>query len=991
MEGLEKRNLFAAALPSGFTETRVVTGLPEVTSMEFSPDGRLFITELAGKVSIIKNGSKLSTPFMSIPVDRYNNRGLIGLTFDPNFAVNRYIYIFYSKVDPNNPDVANNGSVNRLSRFRASNTNKDVVEAGSEVVLLDNIPNGLGGHNGGALKFGKDGMLYVTTGETGLSSLGQRLDTLAGKILRLNVKNYPNSIIPSDNPFVGQSGKKAEIWAYGLRHPYTAAIHPVTGQYLVNDVGSDKWEEINEIQKGKNYGWGTVEGNSSNTAFKNPLYTYSHNGSGAAVVGGTFYTGTQFPSEYKDKYFFADFEDGWMKYLDPSTKTVKTFASSGIRAAVDIDMGPDGSLYYLAYNDRYSTTANRSVYKFTYVGAGNRAPEATYTVNPTTGSAPLTVTFDGSGSSDPDGDQLSYLWDFGDGTTSTDMVTTQTYTEAGTYQPTFKATDPGGLFDIDTLPQIKTNNSAPTGTIETPVIGTNYRNGDTISFSGSGTDPEDGNLPASAFSWSIRLYHNEHSHPFLTFNNTKSGSFQIPNPPDETSPNQWYRISLTVTDSGGGQHTSFMDVTPLKSIVTLNTNIPGLNVLLDSQSIPGGTAFTSVENAQRNIGAPSVQTLDGKWYAFDSWSDGGAASHDIFIPVDDTTYTANYVEIPVPETAVVNDAGDAYVRDGSANANTNFGDDAELLVKKSTTSGNSRETYIKFDTTGIAASGTAKLRLFGQLGNLTGTIKPVPVGVFGVSDTTWDESLITYNTRPAAGAQLTSFTVVQGAGQWYEIDVTNYVNAEKAAGRDVVGFLLRATATTDPYAAFGSDESANRPELVLAPKPPSQDYSLPTVADGMVRNGSFAGTNYGNDTTLAVKKSSTSGNTRETYLKFDLTGITTPITAAKLRLFGWLTNVLDSTKPNVAIYSATNTTWSESTLTYNNRPTSGSTVLAQQAISGTAGQWFEFDLTSFLQAEKAAGRSIVTLVLKSTNTTNAMANFNSGEAAANVPELVVSA
>ena len=159
MEGLETRNLFAASLPSGFTETRVVTGLPEVTSMEFSPDGRIFITELAGKVSIIKNGAKLSTPFMSIPVDRYNNRGLIGLTFDPNFATNRYIYIFYSKVDPNNPDVANNGSVNRLSRFRASNTNKDVVEAGSEVVLLDNIPNGLGGHNGGALKFGKDGML----------------------------------------------------------------------------------------------------------------------------------------------------------------------------------------------------------------------------------------------------------------------------------------------------------------------------------------------------------------------------------------------------------------------------------------------------------------------------------------------------------------------------------------------------------------------------------------------------------------------------------------------------------------------------------------------------------------------------------------------------------------------------------------------------------------------------------------------------------------
>jgi hypothetical protein len=221
--------------------------------------------------------------------------------------------------------------------------------------------------------------------------------------------------------------------------------------------------------------------------------------------------------------------------------------------------------------------------------------------------------------------------------------------------------------------------------------------------------------------------------------------------------------------------------------------------------------------------------------------------------------------------------------------------------------------------------------------------------------------------------------------------VTNYVNAEKAAGRDVVGFLLRATGTTDPYAAIGSGESANRPELVLAPKPPSQDYNLPAVADNLVRNGSFAGINYGNDVTFAVKKSRTSGNTREAYLKFDLTGITTPITAAKLRLWGFLSNVLDSTKPNVAVYSAANTTWSESTLTYSNRPSSGSTILAQQAISGTAGQWFEFDLTSFLQAEKAAGRSVVTLVLKSTNTTNAMANFNSAEAASNAPELAVTA
>src|SRR5688500_9958703 len=145
VERLEGRRLFAASLPEGFEETRVVTGLEEVTSMDFAPDGRLFVTELDGRVRVVKNGQKLSTPFLSLKVDQYNNRGLIGLTFDPNFASNRYVYVFYSKPDSDEPNVADNDSVNRISRFRASASNPDVAEAGSEVVLLDNIPNDLGG------------------------------------------------------------------------------------------------------------------------------------------------------------------------------------------------------------------------------------------------------------------------------------------------------------------------------------------------------------------------------------------------------------------------------------------------------------------------------------------------------------------------------------------------------------------------------------------------------------------------------------------------------------------------------------------------------------------------------------------------------------------------------------------------------------------------------------------------------------------------------
>src|SRR5688500_3732116 len=115
MEGLESRRHFAAVLPSGFTETKYVGDLPEVTSMDFAPDGRLFITEVAGRVRVItKDGVKLSTPFMTIPVDRYNNRGLIGLEFDPHFSVNRFIFVFYSTTDPTNPNVQHSDSAIRI-------------------------------------------------------------------------------------------------------------------------------------------------------------------------------------------------------------------------------------------------------------------------------------------------------------------------------------------------------------------------------------------------------------------------------------------------------------------------------------------------------------------------------------------------------------------------------------------------------------------------------------------------------------------------------------------------------------------------------------------------------------------------------------------------------------------------------------------------------------------------------------------------------------
>ena len=1092
-ERLEGRCLLAATLPAGFKETLVATGFEEVTSMKFAPDGRLFVTELDGRVRVItKEGNKLSTPFLTLKVDRYSNRGLIGFTFDPNFATNRYVYVFYSRPDTVNPNEAYSNSKNRLSRFRASATNPNVVEPGSEVVLLDGMPNDRGGHNGGALNFGTDGMLYVTTGESGTASYSQNLNSLGGKVLRLNVKNYPNSIIPADNPFRGQTGKRGEIWAYGLRHPYTAAIHPTTGRMYANDVGGDLWEEINEIQKGKNYGWAAVEGPSTNSAYTNAVHSYHHNGADSAVVGGTFYTGSSFPSKYKDQYFFADFDKTFVKVLNPVTKTVTNFAT-GLRAPIDLDVGPDGALYYLAYNERFSTAADRSVYKFQYVGDGNRAPTAEYTVNPTSGVAPLKVTFDASGSSDPDGDALTYKWDFGDGTSSTAKVVEHTYEDRGTFVPKLTVTDSKGLSDTDTLPTIDTSNAPPTAAIGTPAGGTLYRAGDVISFSGGATDAEDGTLAASRLAWSVLLQHGSHSHPFLEFSGVTSGSFKIPNPPDEVEHNQWYRVTLTATDSKGATHSTFVDVTPRKSVVTLNTNVPGLNLELDGRVVPSGHTFTGVENAIRSLNAPATQTVDGKWYEFRSWSDGGAASHDINTPFEDATFTATYAEVPAPAVVTLRAAADAYVRNGSY-ANTNYGGSTELLAKRSDTSGNTREAYLRFDLSGVAEIGTAKLRLFGRLVDTRDA--SVTTRVYNASNTTWGESSITWNTKPSSGTTIRgSVTVTGTTGKWYELDLTTFLKAEKAAGRNVVTLVLKNPSISKAWSIFASDEaSANRPELVvtapagggttqglvvspaslsiaeggsgaftvkLAAQPTSDvvvsvtkasagDADLTTAtgtltftsanwdvaqavtvsaaqdtdstdgtasftvaaeglpakvvsaieadddrvtlrptADAYVRDGASADTNFGAATQLMAKRSGTLGNSRETYLRFDLTNVAT-VNAAKLRLWGLLTNT-DGTSVAVEAHGATDNGWTEDGVTYNTRPAApaGVQALATQTVGGTTGKWYEWDVTAFLNAERAAGRNVVTLALLAPNVGNPIATFNSDEHASNKPELLI--
>jgi glucose/arabinose dehydrogenase len=388
--GLAAASARAATLPAGFREMLIANGLANPTAMQFAPDGRLFVCEQAGRLRVVKNGALLPTPFVTLTVSSAGERGLLGVAFDPNFATNQFVYVYYTATTP--------AVHNRISRVTA---NGDVAAAGSEQVIfeLDNL-SAATNHNGGALAFGPDGKLYAAVGENANGANAQSFNTVLGKMLRLNA----NGTIPSDNPFVATTtGKNQAIWALGLRNPFTFAFNPAGAEMYINDVGQNTWEEIDDGVAGANYGWPETEGATTDPRFKTPIYSYNHAGGACAITGGAFYAPltNQFPADYVRDYFFADFCGGWIRKLDPAAgNTVVDFAA-GIPSPVDLKVSDDGALYYLA---RGAGATTGVVYRVEYSAA---APTITTQPGSQTVTQGQPVTFSVRASGTP---TLRYRW-----------------------------------------------------------------------------------------------------------------------------------------------------------------------------------------------------------------------------------------------------------------------------------------------------------------------------------------------------------------------------------------------------------------------------------------------------------------------------------------------------------------------------------------------------------------------------------------------------
>jgi glucose/arabinose dehydrogenase len=231
-----------------------------------------------------------------------------------------------------------------VSRFTARG---DAAEPGSEKILLEGDDQGkLGGtvpagHQGGAIHFGKDGKLYIAIGDQTAGKPAQALHSLLGRLLRIN----RDGSIPADNPFFSRAtGKYRATWALGLRNPFTFAVEPRTGRLFINDVGG-KAEEINEGVAGANYGWPTVDhGPTTDRRFRGPIHHYPT----ACIAGGAFApSDLRWPKAYRGRYFFGDFNHGWIKVIDPARPAVAKAFATGLRRPVDLRFGPGGSLYVL--------------------------------------------------------------------------------------------------------------------------------------------------------------------------------------------------------------------------------------------------------------------------------------------------------------------------------------------------------------------------------------------------------------------------------------------------------------------------------------------------------------------------------------------------------------------------------------------------------------------------------------------------------------------
>ena len=625
--------------PPGFDQEVVGSGFQTPVGIAIAADGRIFVAEKRGMVRVIVDGAVLATPVLDITgeVNNAGDRGLLGIELDRAFLTNGRIYLLYV-VDPiqGQPDEdAQTVTFGRVSRFTVTN---NVADPGSRRVLLGNTAaNGFihchSSHSIGSIRMGLDGSLFVgsgdgahfdftdggqdvTTFDPGCATLfgsdddsgalrSQDPDSFAGKILRIDAETGLG--LPGNPFWDGDADSvRSKTWVSGLRNPYRFNVKPGSpspGTLYIGDVGWNAWEELNVATGGENFGWPCYEGPGQEGSYQSssrtgpacdelsasevtaPLIAWHHGDPGSlgfignCASGAAFYTATSYPSKYRGACFFADYGRNWIRVatVDAADQLggIEEFAT-GDELGRPVDLKADPTTGDILYVSISAGEVRRFVYTI-----GNRAPTVVIDADPVAGPAPLAVQFSSAGTTDPDGDPVTFEWDFGDGSSlNTTASPSHTYTSGGTFTATLTARDGRGGSASRSV-TIDAGNTPPTVAITAPPAETRFHGGETYVLSGTASDAETAS-DALVWFWNVTLHHEEHTHPEWFTSEEKSPSFQAVSH-GSSSEEFYYDIELRVTDGGGLTGSAAQELRP-GNVLRGDGNSDGIVDLSDAVS-----------------------------------------------------------------------------------------------------------------------------------------------------------------------------------------------------------------------------------------------------------------------------------------------------------------------------------------------------------------------------------------------------------------------
>lgn len=673
-----------AGVPPDFEQLTLISELSYPTAMAWAPDGRLFVAEQDGRVRVASPQLVLQArPLLDISdhVNSYGDRGLLGIALDADFETNGFLYLLYThEHDPTHQDGA---KVARLSRItvRSDNTVENpedpetiILGTSSEVqcpVLgeLDCIPSEHVGHTIGTVRAGIDGTLWVGAGDaTWPTDLDDPrlfrpydVNSYAGKILHVDRNGHGlpgHPFCPGEEDLTKTCTK---VYARGFRNPFRFSLSP-DGGVAVGDVGWNEYEELNLITRGGNYGWPCYEGpirtpglealarcedeyakeGGANAALP-PIYAYENTG-GASIIGAPTYQGALYPPAFQGEMFVGDTAHGWLRRLRPSSSgsvpQVTDFADGLDGWVVDLTTAPNGDLVYVTL----SGDIRRIVY-----APGNKTPIARAHASKQWGAMPLQVQFSSDGTSDPDGDALTFTWDFGDGSPGgSGLNAMHVYDAPGAYVASLTVSDAGGKEATAHVP-IWAGNEPPALEIERVGGGSTYRAGERISLTGRASDPDEGPLGDAALGWEVTLRHRDHIHP-LYRTRGPSTSFVVDDGHDSDS---HYEVTLTAVDAEGLRVSKTLELHPETVDLTISSSPPGAPITYGGSPAKAPFHHAAAVGVRTTISAAESFSRDGRLYRFERWSDGGEIVHAITVPNQTTEFIAYYQDVtPAPFSLV---------------------------------------------------------------------------------------------------------------------------------------------------------------------------------------------------------------------------------------------------------------------------------------------------------------------------------------------------